>query len=176
MSLYIVPMRTKQVPKARWRCVPINVKPEGRCEGDRSNHGNLSVSPVPRVGTLIVPYALRVGILILRDQGLKGIWGSSLAPGWEFWPIILFRSWTLHLIGALHQPHSVAVTVYMHVPSFHFFFLIIISTTHLKTCPCADEIPGTQEQVSSISRRGARAAYHNEYPKDFGPRIAYTLS
>ena len=30
------------------------------------------------------------------------------------------------------------------------------------------------EPVSSTSRRGARAAYHDEYPRDFGPRIAYT--
>ena len=34
----------------------------------------------------------------------------------------------------------------------------------------------TQEPVSSTSRRGARAAYHDEYPRDFGPRIAYTVS
>ena len=33
-----------------------------------------------------------------------------------------------------------------------------------------------QEPVSSTSRRGARAAYHDEYPRDFGPRIAYTVS
>ena len=32
------------------------------------------------------------------------------------------------------------------------------------------------ELVSSTSRRGARAAYHDEYPRDFGPRIAYTVS
>ena len=32
------------------------------------------------------------------------------------------------------------------------------------------------EPVSSTSRRGARAAYHDEYPRDFGPRIAYTVS
>ena len=55
-----------------------------------------------------------------------------------------------------------------------------------------DETPGIQDtpktekqnqtnkkklkSVSSTSRRGARAAYHDEYPRDFGPRIAYTLS
>ena len=33
-----------------------------------------------------------------------------------------------------------------------------------------------REPVSSTSRRGARAAYHDEYPRDFGPRIAYTVS
>ena len=60
-----------------------------------------------------------------------------------------------------------------------FFILIIISTT---TCAYADEIPVAQENqkkhepVSSTSRRGARAAYHDEYPRDFGPRIAYTVS
>ena len=32
------------------------------------------------------------------------------------------------------------------------------------------------EPVSSTSRRSARAAYHDEYPRDFGPRIAYTMS
>ena len=32
------------------------------------------------------------------------------------------------------------------------------------------------EPVSGTSRRGARAAYHDEYPRDFGPRIAYTVS
>ena len=32
------------------------------------------------------------------------------------------------------------------------------------------------EPVSSTSRRGARAAHHDEYPPDFGPRIAYTVS
>ena len=30
--------------------------------------------------------------------------------------------------------------------------------------------------VSSTSRRGARAAYHDECPRDFGSRIAYTVS
>ena len=32
------------------------------------------------------------------------------------------------------------------------------------------------EPVSSTSRRVARAAYRDEYPRDFGPRIAYTVS
>ena len=31
------------------------------------------------------------------------------------------------------------------------------------------------EPISSTSRRGARAANHDEYPQDFGPRIAYTV-
>ena len=35
---------------------------------------------------------------------------------------------------------------------------------------------GLLEPVSSTSRRGARAAYHDEYPRDLGPRIAYTVS
>ena len=47
--------------------------------------------------------------------------------------------------------------------------------------PDTRDIPGhrkakTMEPVSSTSRRGARAAYHDEYPRDFGPRIAYTVS
>ena len=59
----------------------------------------------------------------------------------------------------------------------HFF----LSTTVRKTCACADEIARTKEDktlepVSSTSRRGARAAYRDEYPRDFGPRIAYTVS
>ena len=46
---------------------------------------------------------------------------------------------------------------------------------------CTNQIPGSQENkkmepVSSTSRRGARAAYHDEYPRDFDPRIAYTVS
>ena len=39
-----------------------------------------------------------------------------------------------------------------------------------------DTIKQKLEPVSSTSRRGARAAYHDEYPRDFGPRIAYTVS
>ena len=61
------------------------------------------------------------------------------------------------------------------------FMSMITSSTVLKTCACVDEIPGYKkiqklEPVSSTSRRGARAAYHDEYPRDFGPRIAYTVS
>ena len=32
------------------------------------------------------------------------------------------------------------------------------------------------EPVSSSSRRVARAAYCDKYPRDFGPRITYTVS
>ena len=52
----------------------------------------------------------------------------------------------------------------------------------LRTCICANNIQKTEvakkdlEPVSSTSRRGARAAYLDEYPRDFGPRIAYTVS
>jgi len=65
--------------------------------------------------------------------------------------------------------------------SFIAFLLMIISATVRRACACADEINGTRktkklELVSSTSRRGARAAYHDEYPRDFGPRIAYTVS
>ena len=47
-----------------------------------------------------------------------------------------------------------------------------------ENCACVDENRKTQklEPVSSTFRRGARAAYHDEYPRDFGPRIAYTVS
>ena len=65
--------------------------------------------------------------------------------------------------------------------SFLHLFFVIISTSNQRTCARADEIPVTKESkklepVSSTSRRGARAAYHDEYPRDFGPRIAYTVS
>ena len=33
-----------------------------------------------------------------------------------------------------------------------------------------------REPVSSTPRRDAREAYHDEYPRDFGPRVAYTVS
>ena len=36
--------------------------------------------------------------------------------------------------------------------------------------------PKKLEAVSSTSRRGARAACHAEHSRDFGPRIAYTVS
>ena len=32
------------------------------------------------------------------------------------------------------------------------------------------------EPVINTSRRGARAAYRDDYPRDFGPRIASTVS
>ena len=47
---------------------------EGGGGGGRSNHRNLIVTSVPRVGILIVHDVLRVGIFfIVRDRGLKGI-------------------------------------------------------------------------------------------------------
>ena len=65
-----------------------------------------------------------------------------------------------------------------------FIFLVIISSTVPKTCAWAHEISiwdtGRRKQklepVSITSRRGARAAYHDEYPWDFGPQTAYTVS
>ena len=44
-----------------------------------------------------------------------------------------------------------------------------------------NETSGTQENkkmepASSTSSRVARAAYYDQYPRDFGPRIAYTVS
>ena len=67
------------------------------------------------------------------------------------------------------------------------FILMMINTTALKTCACADEMPGTQgkknsnsnkkqEPGSTTCRRSARAAHDDEYRQDFGPRIAYTKS
>ena len=64
---------------------------------------------------------------------------------------------------------------------------MIISCTVLITCACVGKIPAETrgnhndnekklELVNSTSRRGTRAAYHDEYPRDFGRRIAYTVS
>ena len=62
-----------------------------------------------------------------------------------------------------------------------FFFMIIISTTvrkfaHAQTKYLGGRITKTKNPVPvcRTSRRGARTAYHDEYPRDFGPRIAYT--
>jgi len=59
--------------------------------------------------------------------------------------------------------------------------MIIISTTvrkfaHAQTKYLGGRITKTKTSVPvrSTSRRGARTAYHDEYPRDFGPRIAYT--
>ena len=59
--------------------------------------------------------------------------------------------------------------------------MIIISTTvrkfaHAQTKYLGGRITKTKTPVPvcSTSRRGARTAYHDEYPRDFGPRIAYT--
>ena len=63
--------------------------------------------------------------------------------------------------------------------AFHFKNLKGDSSSDWKTCACAKEMSSTKqilEPVSSTSRRGARATYHDEYPRDFGPRIAYTVS
>ena len=64
-----------------------------------------------------------------------------------------------------------------------FIFLMIIrSTLFRKVAHGHTNIRDTGqrkqklEPVSSTSRRGARAAYHDEYLWDFGPRIAYTVS
>ena len=59
-----------------------------------------------------------------------------------------------------------------------FFFLMIISTTvaHAPMKYLGHRKTKKREPVSSTSRRGARAAYRDEYPRDFGPRIAYTVS
>ena len=50
-----------------------------------------------------------------------------------------------------------------------------------KTCACPNEIPGplenkNQEPLNSTSGRGTRASYHDESPRDFGSRFAYTVS
>ena len=57
----------------------------------------------------------------------------------------------------------------------------MVSISVWTSCACTNQIPGSQknkklEPVTSTSRRGARAAYHDECPRDFGPRIAYTVS
>ena len=56
-------------------------------------------------------------------------------------------------------------------------FLDYIKNSVLRTCACAAELPGTDKNIgTSTSRRGARVAYHDEYPRDFDPQIAYTVS
>ena len=56
-------------------------------------------------------------------------------------------------------------------------FLDYIKNSVLRICACAAELPGTDKNMgTSTSRRGARAAYHDGYPGDFGPQIAYTVS
>ena len=66
--------------------------------------------------------------------------------------------------------------------SFYYYFSLIM-VKHL----CSENLRlwkhnalGRQtkilEPVSSTSRRGARAAYHDGYPRDFGSRITYTVS
>ena len=65
---------------------------------------------------------------------------------------------------------------------FIYFIAFFFSSNSVrKIRACADEIARTKEDkklepVSSTSRRGARAAYHDDHPRDFGPRIAYTVS
>ena len=47
----------------------------------------------------------------------------------------------------------------------------------LKTCACADNwTTVATKPVSSTSRRGARAAYHHLYPRDFGSGIAFSVT
>ena len=64
------------------------------------------------------------------------------------------------------------------IPQYFSFFVILVSTSVTKLAHAQTELQGNKksEPVSSTSRRGARAAYHDEYPRDFGPRIAYTVS
>ena len=64
---------------------------------------------------------------------------------------------------------------------FVFLFLVAISTREklrMRRRKRWDKGKHTKklEPVSSTSRRGARAAYHDEHPRDFGPWIAYTVS
>ena len=56
-------------------------------------------------------------------------------------------------------------------PLFHVFLMMIISNTGRKTRASADE---REKTVNNTSRRGATAAYHDEFPRGFG--LSYTLS
>ena len=47
---------------------PINVKPEGGGGGVLANHGNLTVSYIPRVGILIGHHAFDLSILYSRRE------------------------------------------------------------------------------------------------------------
>ena len=63
------------------------------------------------------------------------------------------------------------------VVSLVFFLIIISENLRISRRNTLDARKCKKlEPVSSTSRRGARAAYHDEYPRDFGPRIAYTVS
>ena len=62
------------------------------------------------------------------------------------------------------------------IPQCFSFFVIMVSTSVTKLAHAQTELQGKSEPVSSTSRRGARAAYYDEYPLDFGTRISYTVS
>ena len=56
----------------------------------------------------------------------------------------------------------------------NFFFLdVIISTT---VAHALIKKQNKKKTRTSTARRGARATYHDKYPRDFGPRITYTAS
>ena len=54
-------------------------------------------------------------------------------------------------------------------------FILLLKLAHAQM-KCLGRRKKNLEPVSSTCRRWARAAYHDEYPRDFGPRIAYTVS
>lgn len=59
-------------------------------------------------------------------------------------------------------------------PGIEFLALRVGKRTHVQTEFSRHRKTKLREPVSSTSRHGARAAYHDEYPRDFGPRIGYT--
>ena len=101
-----------------------------------------------------------------------------------FFPIFQFFSGIVDLHPDASLKSASIMRSSMSFPSFPLFHLVflMVMTSVRNICACANEKPWTpegkkkQEPVNSTSRRGARAAYHDEYPRDFGPRIAYTVS
>ena len=62
----------------------------------------------------------------------------------------------------------------LNLSVIEFFFLdVVISTT---VAHALIKKQNKKKTRTSAARRGARAAYHDVYPRDFGPRIAYTES
>ena len=89
----------------------------------------------------------------------------------------MFNQLCLFSISIFHYMLKIKDLGIEIVVSMHLF-LIVLAALFRNLCACANQMPVTQilEPVSSTSRREARVAYRDEYPRDFGSRIAYILS
>ena len=102
----------------------------------------------------------------------------------------IYRYWHYERLSPLRGKAAYTLGSSLLFPWFsllQFFLDDDPSITVRKTYECADKISGTQENkqtkkqqqqklVSSTSRRGAGAAYHDKHSRDFGPWVAYTVS